>query len=327
MRTSSHAVLLTLTLSAAILCMPAALQAEVVEKGSFVQEIERLRDLAFPAESGKYIHPTAAQRQAFSKLAHALAAGDLASANAEAAALDYEVVRFADAGSGTEILGLREKLVDGRPKRGWGSFFLNLRAQRPALIEVPHIRFELKAAAIGARVFLETRSFGLLINGAHRNANGDGAADVAALDDSIFLEVHRAWTGGKPPRMAVQIHGWSRTSRTIFPPDARIVISSGDGGVNDDAVRFDAAFESQGLPCYAYNTLEPGDARNVRVNGAAAGRDFRSLAATRNKQGRFTRSEGGSFVHIEIELAVRKTQDGVEKSVRAISQAIAGPKG
>src|SRR5690606_33791581 len=77
-----------------------------------------------------------------------------------------------------------------------------------------------------------------------------------------------------------------------------------------------------GLASYVYNELPPGSAINLLVNGGIDGETFHTLAATGNEQGKHARSVGASFLHVEIELAVRQSNSNTDKTVAALTEAI-----
>jgi len=138
-------------------------------------------------------------------------------------------------------------------------------------------------------VFAASEAKGFLLAGAHRDANGQGTADVAHLEQSIFQEVHQSFTDSASDLSVWQVHGF-------------------DG--------LDGDFTS-----YAFNTLDTADALNVAVNEDFAGTVFSSLGGTTNIQRQHTTSIGGEFVHIELEQSFRI--DGGEASRLLISQSIA----
>jgi hypothetical protein len=298
----------------------------VEEVGDFVQEVERLRDLSFSSDSGLYVPPTPTDLDDFAALARSLALGDLATADLEAAALGYELVRFVDITSGESFHGLREELVAGAQTRGWGSYFLRLGAARPLLVEVPHARFDTRSWEIGATVFRDAVATGLLMNGAHRNANGTGTADVAHLPTSVFQEVHTAWSGAAGERAAWQVHGFAIDNHPSFPLGTDAVLSNGDGAVSLDVVRLDTELDGLGFLSHAFNTLAPADPLNQAVNGPTPGITFSGLGATTNVQGTHSRSLGAPFVHVELERSIRfdATQRGI--AADAMVAAIQAPE-
>ncbi|MCB1734516.1 MAG: hypothetical protein H6981_15370 [Gammaproteobacteria bacterium] len=290
--------------AAGILFMGSQAQAMLIESGSFIDEVERLKNLSFVSGSNLYVAPDLAQRSAFRSLANSIASGDTVSADAQAAALDYEVVEFTDSNTGNTYLGLREQLVNDQQTRGWGSYFFNTGADVQVLIEAPHPRFDTNSWEIAASIYRDVNAAGFLMAGAHRNANGVGTADVAHLTESIFQEVHEAWTGAGE-RDAWQIHGFNLDNHPIMPADTDAVVTAGDGSVSSGMLAVDAFLEAAGLVTYGYNTLDVNDVLNQAINGSVDGQDFAGLGATTNVQGDYTRSLGADFVHIEMEQSIR----------------------
>ena len=100
------------------------------------------------------------------------------------------------------------------------------------------------------------------------------------------------------------------------------MLSNGDGSISDEIIRLDGLFEAEGFLTYAYNTLPVGDPLNVLVNGGVSGATFSSLAATTNVQGIYTRSLGGTFVHVELEQSIRFDMGNRDLAATAIANAI-----
>lgn len=295
-------------------------QAMTVESGDFVQEVERLKNLAFGRDSDLYVAPSAAQRAAFSALASTLLSGDLANADNQAAALDYELIQFTDSVSNAVYYGLREITQT----RGWGSYFVNLAFQSDALVETPHVLFDTNSWEVGALTFRESGARGFLMSGAHRNANGQGTADVAHLAESIYQEVHEAWNGNSGATTAWQIHGFDLDNHSHFPSDSDAVLSNGDGNVSQEVIDLDALLEAQTFVSYAYNTLNSSDPVNLLVNEGEPGTTFSSLAGTTNVQGIHSRALNGIFVHIELEQSIRFDAQNRAIAASAIAAAISG---
>jgi hypothetical protein len=272
------------------------------EAGAFIDEVERLRDLAFDKDTGLYIPPTNEELADFYTMAESLLSGDLAATDALAGPLGYEVVAFTNASPTLVFHGLRERL-DLVATNGWGSFFLNTSPEVPNLIEIPHPRFDTYSWDVGGRAFVNSRAKGLLMAGAHRNANGSGTADVAHLTNTMFHVVHKAWstTGIE----AWQIHGFAITNHPGFPIGTDAILSNGDGGVSHHILELDAAFQTNGFLAYAFNELAANSAENLQVNEGIDGTTFSGLGAKSNDQGKYARSLGETFVHVEMEKSIR----------------------
>jgi hypothetical protein len=302
--------------------LPASALALTVENGIFVDEIERLRDLTFNVGGvNPYVPPTAQQRADFAALATSLYSGNILAADAQAAALDYELVQFTNTTTNKVYYGLREELVANVPTRGWGSFFINLNSSVNVLVETPHVRFDTRSWEIGALAFEQSNALGFLMNGAHRNTNGVGTADVAHLVESIFQEVHMAWNGPAGENMAWSIHGFDDANHA-FPAGTDAVLSSGDGSISQAVVNLDQSLTDAGFLSYAYNTLPINDPLNLLVNDGVDGTTFSSLGGTTNVQGMYSRGIGGDFIHVELEQSIRFDAQNRALAGAAIAEAI-----
>lgn len=300
--------------------------ATIVESGDFLALVSDLKSKVFAANSGLYVVPSAQQRSDFSLLAGAVRAGNDAQADLLAAPLGYEVVRYTDQVSADIYLGVREILVGGEQTVGWGSYFVNLSFATDVLIEAPHPLFDTNTPEIAARVFRDSAARGFLMAGAHRNANGEGTADVAHLAESVFQEVHKVFNGPGALTTGYSIHGFNLANHGAFPPGTDVVASNGDGGIGAGIVALDLGFESRGFDLYAYNTLAANDPLNQAVNGGIPGPTFSGLGGTTNQQGQYSRGLGGKFVHIEMEQSIRFNASNRVAAAAAITEAIQAPE-
>ncbi len=306
---------------ALIVAWPGSGRALLVESGDFIAEIERLRDLTFEANSNLYVAPTNQELSDFGALATTLFSGNIVNADAQATALNYELVQFTDNATNNVYYGLREQLVNNQQTRGWGSYFVNLNSKVDILVETPHVRFDTRSWEIGANAFRQAGALGFLMNGAHRNANGQGTADVAHLPDSIFQEVHKAWNGAFAENTAWSIHGFNDANHN-FPAGTDVVLSAGDGSVTPAIVEIDKQFTGAGFLSYAFNTLPANDPLNQQVNDGVDGTTFSSLGGTTNVQGVHSRGLGGNFVHVEMEQSIRFDANNRSLAANALSNAM-----
>ncbi len=296
--------------------------AVLIEAGDFLDEVSRLRDLTFTSGSNLYVAPSNVERSQFRTLATTLASGDTATADIQAAALNYEVVSFTDSYSGSTFLGLRETLLGGVQTRGWGSYFFNTSATANVLIENNHPRFDTNSWDIAGQVFRDASAAGFLMAGAHRNTNGSGTADVAHLTQSIFQEVHEAWNGVNGERTAWSIHGFGLTNHPNMPVGTDVVLSAGDGSITDAMLEADAFFESAVFDSYGFNTLAANDPLNIQLNDGVDGGDFSTLGGTTNVQGIYSRGIGGNFIQVEMEQSIRFNSANRDLAASALVQAI-----
>ncbi len=303
----------------------AALATVPTVSGSFLSEVQRLKNLAFGANSNLYVPPTTAQTASFLTLALDVRAGNYDQAETEANSLNYTLTDFSDTGTGRSYYELTENLVGGKQTLGWGSYFYNPSFAADALVEVPHTLADINTEDIGSQTFQYANARGFLMAGAHRDANGTGTADVAHLDTSIFLAVHEAWNGPTGATTAWQIHGFDPSEHTDFPANTAAVLSDGAGNVGNRQIALDSQFEARGFQTYVYDTLATNDPKNVQVNGSVSGSTFSSLGATTNVEGQYSRSIGGTFVHDEMSTIIRDSATNRSAAAHAIAAAIATP--
>jgi hypothetical protein len=250
-----------------------------------------------------------------------MAWGDIKAAARQAAELGYEVVKFTDSETQRPYYVLREDLDAVETIRGWGSYIINPKSRVDALVEVPHPFADVYTPEIGGLVFAECEAKGFLLAGAHR-----AKADVPDLVESIFHQVHTAWIGPDAQVAAWQIHGFA-SMKHAFPRGAQVVASTGDGEIVPAVAALDTVLEERGLTSYVFNELPAEAEENRELNGGVPGVTFTSLAAAKNEQGRLSRSLGGSFVHIELDVDVRSDRESRKLAGLAIAAVINGEEG
>ncbi len=261
-----------------------------------------------------YIEPTVEATTLYRASRH-ISGGDLDEAAKLAQQVDCEVVRFVDEQTKHDYVLLREDVDALDAPRGWGAYLFNPDSELPALVEAPHPIDDSNSAKVAAMVFARGAR-GLLLAGAQRDK-----ADVPDLADSVFHQVHVAWTGAVGQVGVWQIHGFA-LEKHPFPRNAKAILSTGGGDVNDEIVQLDDQLTDRGLESYAFNRLKPNNELNKWVNEGTSGLRFASLAATKNEQGRHLRSIGGTFVHVELERSVRGDAKAREVAAEAIAEAI-----
>lgn len=296
----------------------------IAESGDFLAEVQRLRDVSFGRDSGRYDEPTLQEQTDFAALARSIMDGDLVTADTRAAALGYEVVEFTDTVSSDLYIGAREQLTGGEQTHGWGSYFVNPSFRSDSLVEVVHPRNDTNSWHAGAVAFRDSQARGFLMAGAHRHANGDGTADVAHLLQSVFQSVHEEWIGPGPNATTTtwQPHGFNDANHS-FPAGTDAVLSNGDAQVvSTEVVDLDARFEAAGFMTFAFNQLDVNDPLNVTVNGAQDGDTFSSLGARTNVQGIYSRSKNATFVHVEMEQSIRFSPTNLTTASTLLAEAI-----
>jgi hypothetical protein len=310
-----------LILAVVLLCSTAHADEPIkTESGRLQKLVAKLASsdyvLGEPAlDARPYIEPEPALN-AFRHLAATLFWGDVRDAARKAAELDYELFKFVDVRTEREYYVLREDLDRVKSLRGWGSYIVNPAARVEAVVEVPHPVADAQTPEIGGAVFEKAAARGFLLAGTHRLK-----ADVPDLVDSIFHQVHMAWVGPAAQVAAWQIHGFASYKHS-FPKGAHMVASTGDGAIVPELETLNAVCEDQGMVSYVFNEQPAESPVNKRINEGVPGVTFASLAARTNEQGRMSRSVGGSFVHVELESAVRFDESQRDTAAEVIAAAM-----
>jgi len=252
--------------------------------------------------------------------------GDFSLAERNAAALDYELIIFTHTNDQRTFPALKSRETNSVPTRPWGTYFINTNFATSALVAAPHPQFDFRTPPLAAEIFLKSGALGLLIAGAHRNANGTGTADPGNLTNTMFHAVHEAWSGVNGKNTEWQIHGFNQANHPEFPTDCLVVLSTGVNRSNvmsGNIIALDRQLEWNWLKSYAYNdTLPEDDPLNVAVNEGVAGTNFDGLAATHNVQGIYSRALGGTFVHVEHAKVVRTNTALRTRAADAVATAI-----
>ncbi len=301
--------------------LASTLKGQIIhESGDFLQEIDRLKQLAIPKESYLYQPPTADELNQFKMLAKAFIAHNWQETSNLANKVGYELVKFFNLPTKQFFFGLRENRSGDQSQRGWGSYFLNSNYRANALIESPHIIFDRFSEEIAARIFLLSSARGFLLAGAHRNANGFNTADVCNPINSIFQTVHQAWvdTGMK----TWQIHGFELANQLKFPSNTEVVLSNGRGEVTSEIKNLSQILRKAGLKAYVYNTLSPSLPLNQEVNEEVSGQIFFSLGASQNVQGIYSTAQKRAFIHVELGKHLRSLETERDRVAKLIANSI-----
>ena len=311
----------------------------------FIAE-EKTRILQRVSDVNEYHVPTAAEQSAFACLAHELANGNLAEAQATATGLNFEIVEIDDSdgndpnSTNNVYYALRDTTAE---PRGWGTYIVNPTATTDALVEVPHPLHDANTWQIGSEVFRRSGARGFLLAGAHRHVNGTpagdkyGEADVAHRRNSIFHQVHLAWSGSRAANTAWQIHGFDLQNHVgneanKMPEGTAAVLSGGNKLISDEIVQLDSRLDAmladefsdeQPPRSYAFHENDPrGDVVNKNGNVVEPGTRFSNLGATLNVQQQDSRRRGGEFVHAELEKIIRDVASRRSLAATEIAESI-----
>jgi len=308
--------------------------APIYETGNLGNEIDRLKDLVFPKNSGLYLTPTTQELTDFRALADSVENGLIEQAATQAEALNYEMVVFTDTRNNRPYYLLREELDGfGSQTTGWGNYIFDPAERANLLFEAPHPLYDTNTPELAIDIFYGTKAKGYLMAGAHRN-QGDGTfghANVCGHTNSIFHIVHEEWSDAET--LPFQIHGFDWDKHTNFPAGTDMVISNGDAVVHQPHIDLDAAFDDALLLSFVYNALSINDPVNIQVNtdwengGIVYGGTFSSLSGGYNVQGQFTRNTyGQAFLHCEHEQSIRfNDPDLWDPAVNAYVTAFGAP--
>ncbi len=152
---------------------------------------------------------------------------------------------------------------------------------------------------MGVAVFRETRARALLVAGAHRYAWKDARCDAARASGTPFDLAHRALL---PARCVIQPHGFHREDGD-YPA---IVLSAGATPPPPSLAAVRKGFEEAG---FESGLWEGGDR-------------YRSLAATKNRQGVSRTETGGLLVHLEISRQLRENEDERRRLAAVLAREI-----
>ncbi|HYU20938.1 MAG TPA: hypothetical protein VEQ11_19800 [Chloroflexota bacterium] len=234
-------------------------------------------------DSHAFVEPEPGEAVRFLAATTTALGGDLDDAASRFDTFGYDLVSFLDLGSSVWHLVLRERTPCGRC---WGLYVLSRSVTaRDVAVEAPHPLFDALAPemAIDAYLRMDAREFSMA--GTHRYANGPDSpvSDMARNPNSVFQKMHEALTG--PDTQVFQYHGFNLRNHPGYP---NVVLSNGSPNPQPELFLLKAAIEARG-----------------ETVGIFDGRDWGELGATINPQGRYTRSIGGRFFHMEHEFAIR----------------------
>ena len=266
-----------------------------VEKDDLCGLVRGIVDASPGRGEGGYVKPSPGEASGFAALADAMNAGDLLGARGLAAALGYALDFCDDVVSGRQLLVARDA---SEPGRGWGAILVDPEGN-DVLVEVAHPGSDLRTPEVGVAVFRETRARALLVAGAHRYAWMDARCDAARASGTPFDLAHRALL---PARCVIQPHGFHREDGD-YPA---IVLSAGASPPPPALAAVRRGLEVAGFEV-----------------GLWEGSDrYRSLAATKNRQGVSVRKAGGLFVHLEISRKLRENGDERRRLAAVLAREI-----
>ncbi|MFA6469869.1 MAG: T9SS type A sorting domain-containing protein [Bacteroidota bacterium] len=171
-----------------------------------------------------YQSPTVSQRAVWESIIDKLLDGDYSGAQADAQAIDYDVVQFNDTSNSKTYYMLRKK---SSGSNYWGTFIINPDPLRSRVfIQIPHPLFDTNSGNQGIVVFKNTAARAFILAGTHRcNSTSfslcDGTttvcsgssepfrkSDQAHNDDGPFQITTDIFKQSVPNLIVVQLHGF-----------------------------------------------------------------------------------------------------------------------
>jgi hypothetical protein len=270
---------------------PAATVVLDTIKGTFRNQIRILEENMPRSGSESYVVPTEQEQTDFAKLVSMIHTQDLAQAASLAMEQSYTLSYYVDRGDDYAMSYL---LRENRPiEKGWGLYAIRVDSTSNIIVEAPHPLYDRRTPSLAVDIYRALDARALLIAGAHRNANRDGAADVAHAPESIFQSVHLALSHEIQVKsgqvIILQIHGFHSSKHEGYP---QVVFGLGKNPQTDEiafAERITDALADQGITAGICTGVES---------------DLEDLCAKTNIQGSATKE--GVFIHIELDEHLRK---------------------
>jgi hypothetical protein len=244
------------------------------------------------AKSEGYIVPTDQEQTDFAKLVSMINNDELARSGDLLTRSSYTLNYYVDRGDDHAVSYL---LREQRPiEKGWGLYAFRLDSTSNIIVEAPHPLHDRRTPSVALDLYRALDAHALLIAGAHRNANGDGSADVAHASNSIFQSVHEALVkeirSSAGQVIVLQIHGF-HTSRHDGYPQAVLGFGKSINSMElTIGQELETIFRRQGLHA-----------------GVCTGNNWKDLCGTTNVQA--ASMSAGIFIHIELDEKVRKNDE------------------
>jgi len=156
--------------------------------------------------------------------------------NAAAGVLGYHLVWYRHQQTQQEYLLLAER-QEQHTRRYWGTYVWRLGDSAPYIIQVPRPIVERNSFEQGVALFERLKAWGILIAGAHPNANLDGRADLVQPENkqNLFHLAHQVFLreAGSEPQVVVQSRAFGpRPNRPM--PDADILFMTSEGQASQE---------------------------------------------------------------------------------------------
>jgi hypothetical protein len=282
-----------------IICF--SLTAQEVRNSNLLTLITNIKTAMPGNGSFGYVAPSSTQQDTFAIIIDFILAENYSAADSVADFLDYSLYEWYDTANSNHLYYvLMENNADiaGSVQYGWGTFIFDPSGYQEVIIEAPHPRWDTntwKVAFVGYQ-YLRTKYF--LMAGAHRYANGSNPApaDVAHNTQNMFHVVHQKVS--PLSTHSLQVHGFNSSSHPGYP---NVVLSNGSSNLTAIVDSLANNITNQGYSVGIYDGIH-----------------WTQLGATTNTQGQWSRANGYSFIHMELDYFIRIAQSEWENVLDAL---------
>ena len=279
-----------------------SLNAQEVRNGNLLTLITNIKTAMPNEDSFGFVVPTTVQQDTFAIIIDFILAQDYSTADSVADFLDYSLYEWYDTANSNHlyyVLMENDADIVGSVQYGWGTYIFDPIGYQEVIIEVPHPRWDTNTWKVGFVGYQYLRSRYFLMAGTHRYANGrnPASADVAHNTLNMFHIVHQKVS--PLSTHSLQVHGFNSSNYTGYP---NVVLSNGSSNPSAIVDSLANKISDQGYSVGIYDGIH-----------------WTQLGATTNTQGQWSRANGYSFIHIELDYFIRIAQSEWETIIDALN--------
>ena len=283
-----------------LFCHTLKVVPQEVQQGNLYTLISQIKNAMPVINSYEFEVPNTSQQDSFAVLVETILAQNYPGADTLAALQGYKLIEWYDTAYQNRryyVLMETQANQTGGVEYGWGTYLFYPEGSDRLIIEVPHPLHDINTWRVGFNLFQRLGFKYMLLAGTHRYANGTdpAPADVAHNTSNIFHTVHQKVSS--QAQYSYQVHGFSRSDY----PD--IVLSNGTSS-----------------PYTVIDTLATELSLQAFSVGVYDGFNYSAYGATTNTQGQWSRANGYSFIHMELERFIRDSEFEWGKVIDAIEQ-------
>lgn len=270
--------------------------AQILLEGDIVQFIREIRSVMPGMGSNKFIIPQDSDLTNFQSILTNLKSQNFSTIESNLLPYNYTFYYFTDQSSYKRFYILKENIPISL---GWGTYIFNTEGRNDMTIEAPHPIWDTNSWELAIKAFVKLDARWFIIAGTHRYANTDSSSDMAHVTQSIFHKAHQIAATAR----AFQIHGFNK-SNTVYAGYPEIVISNGTLSPPDELYTLKANYEAIGFTAGVYSRLTSSN--------------LSRLGATTNTQGRWSNTNGKTFIHIEYDYPIRTNSSNMDKAIAGL---------